>query len=133
MRAGSQRNQEETANIFVIYYGCKWMKKLSQTISSFASTSFWLFFFLLPLLSSKQFQNNYALRTHTSLFNIFLLKYNWKKWTWKVFFGCQSLGAQTGIPFYKTAWKCHCICYTLCVNFNLNSGVSNKKVTAFYR
>ena len=38
----------------------------------------------------------------------FLLQYNWKKKTWKVFFGCLSLGAQTGIPVSQAAWICHC-------------------------
>ena len=34
----------------------------------------------------------------------FLLKYNWKSKTWKVFFGCQSFGAQTSFLGLPTAW-----------------------------
>ena len=32
------------------------------------------------------------------------LKHNWKKKTGKVFFGLQSLGAQTGIPVSQMVW-----------------------------
>ena len=31
-----------------------------------------------------------------------------KKKAWKLFFGCQSFGAQTGIPVIQTAWICQC-------------------------
>ena len=38
----------------------------------------------------------------------FLLKYNWKKKTWKVFFGQPSFGTQTGIAVSQTAWIYQC-------------------------
>ena len=34
----------------------------------------------------------------------FMLKYSWKKKTWKVFFGHQSLGDQTSILVSQMAW-----------------------------
>ena len=34
----------------------------------------------------------------------FMLKYSWKKKTWKVFFGHQSLGDQTSIRVSQMAW-----------------------------
>ena len=37
-------------------------------------------------------------------FNIFFVETSLKKKTWKVLFGRQGLGAQTGIPVSQTAW-----------------------------
>ena len=87
----------------------KLMKTLSFTVSSFASTSLSHCFSLLyAFLYSKPFQNSLM---HCEIidryFNVFLLKYNWKKKTWKVFFGRKSLGAQTGIPVSQTALTRH--------------------------
>ena len=37
-----------------------------------------------------------------------MLKYNWKRKTWKVFLGCRGLSPQTGILVFQTAWMHHC-------------------------
>lgn len=44
-----------------------------------------------------------AFWNHWLPFNKFLLKCNWKKKNWKVFFRRQSLGVQTRIPVSQTA------------------------------
>ena len=67
-----------------------------------------LFFSSVWIFSSKQFRNNYMHCEVTGRYSMhFLLKYNWRKETWKVFFGSQSLGAQTDMLVSQTAWICH--------------------------
>ena len=39
--------------------------------------------------------------------NVFFIEIELKKKTWKVFFGRQSLGAQTGILVSRTTWIHH--------------------------
>ena len=68
------------------------------------------FYLLSAFLISKPFQNNYIhFEIIDHCFNVF---FRWNKTekekTWKVFFGWQNLGAQTGIPVSKTAWTHHC-------------------------
>ena len=86
------------------------MKKLLWTVSSFAATSYCLivFLFCLHFLPSKPFQKNEMHCESLILTSTyFLLKYNWRKKTWKVFFGLQSLGTHRGILVSQTAWIRH--------------------------
>ena len=53
---------------------------------------------LSAILSSKPFRIRCFVKSLMATSIYFLMKYNWKKKTWKVFFGCHIFGAQTGIP-----------------------------------
>ena len=53
--------------------------------------------------------NKCSVKSLITILTYFLLKYNWKKKTRKVFFGHYSLSAQTGIPVSQTAWIRHWI------------------------
>ena len=78
--------------------------------------------FLSAFLPSKSFRNNEMHSESTdryvffveiqmkkeNLKTYFLLKCNWKKTTWKMFFGRKSLGTKTNIPVSQTTWIRHC-------------------------
>ena len=80
----------------------------------FRLSIFWFHFFFCPhfcrLCHFKTIRCIAQSLITTSTY--FLLKYNWKKKTWKVFFGHQSLGIQTDLPnsldtlltFLKIVW-----------------------------
>ena len=92
----------------MIYYIFKWMKTLLQTVSSFTSTLSCLIVFLFCLhFCSKPFRNNWIHCEITDCyFNIFFVEIQLKK-NWKVLFGSQSLGIQTGIVVSQMTWICH--------------------------
>ena len=78
----------------MIYYVFKWMKILWKTVSFF---SFYLFLSCFSLLSaflfSKLFRNNLMhWKIIDCYFNVFFVEIQLKKKTWKVDFGCQSMG-----------------------------------------
>ena len=61
----------------------------------------------------------------------FLLKYHCKKKTWKAFFRCHSLDAQTGIPVSQTAWIHPCM--TCILELNLPSSYIIRCESWFFR
>ena len=106
------------ANTRMIYQVVKWMKTLSlKFLLSLRLLCLIVFLFCLHFCILKPFEIircivKSLIATWTFfllllLVFLFLLKYNWKKKTWKVFFGRQSLGVQTGIPVSQTAWIYH--------------------------
>ena len=101
----------------LIYYLIKLMKRLSVKISFFTSSSLsHCFSRLSAFLYSMPFRNDKMYCKIIGCYSTYLLKCNWKRKTWKVFFGCQILGAQTGIPVSQTAWIRHCVLRLLLVD-----------------
>ena len=98
---------QEKPNTCVISYVVKWIKTIFLTVSSFASTSLSRCFSLL----SPFFVLSYLeiirciVRSLIATLKCFLLKYNWKNKTWKMFFW----GARVWVPkqVNQMAWIHH--------------------------
>ena len=88
------------------------MKSLLLTVSSFALTSLSLvFLFGLYFCILSHFEIiRCIVKSLISTSNYFLLKYNCKKKTWKVFFWVQEFGCPNCIILVsQMTWICHCI------------------------
>ena len=105
---------KEKTNTRVICYVVKWMITVSLTVSSLALTSLsHCFFFCLHFCILSHFKIiRCIVKSFIATSRYFLLKYNWKNKTWKVLFGQEGLGAQTGIQVSLTVWTRHCYSVT---------------------
>ena len=101
-----RNKREHLSDLLVI----KWMKKLLLTISSFTSMPFCHIVFLHCLrfyILSHFLIIRCIVRPLITISMHFFIEYNWKKKTWKVFFGCQNWRAQTSITVSQTTWICY--------------------------
>ena len=88
-------------------YVFKYMKTLSYTISSFTLSHSCLavFLFCLHFCLLSHFEIiRCVVKSLIANFNIFFVEIQLKNKTWKVFCGCQGLGAQIGILVSQMAW-----------------------------
>ena len=114
-----KKNHEEKLICVIYCYVFKWMETYLWTIFTFALTSFslidLLFWLHSCLLSHCEITRGIgkSLLTNSIYFS---LKYNWKKKTWKTFFGYQSLGSQTVKLVSQTAWIRHNMTFILKLN-----------------
>ena len=113
MGSGVQRNQEEKANIWGTFCVFKWMKTLSLRVSSFALTSIcfiiFLFYLHFCLLSNLEIIRC-IVKSMIAPSMYLLLKYSWKKKTWKSFLGTRIRAPK--LVYWSPKWPEYVPCKT---------------------
>ena len=102
----------EKANTWSITQLNEWKHLQSQFLFSLQPICLNVFLFSLNFCILSHFKIINVLWNHWLPLQCILVKYNREKKTWKVFFGWQSLGVQTGIPVSQLAYIRLCMYMT---------------------